>query len=386
MSLSADQLFILAGTYTVRGSQGIYPLVLDRKTGRLSLAGEPVKVENPTYLAVDARRNLLFAAGETSRYQEQSGGSLAVFRMKFDPETGEDACCEPSGSGESAAGCVCLEKIDQQPVGGKSPCHMVVDSERRLIAVANYGSGSATILAYEETGMIIKTSDLSRQIIQHKGRGSDPSRQKQTHLHHASLSEGGSQVNLVDLGIDQIISYPWPIDPEHASETASLSSIVTPPGRGPRHILLTKQDKRLYAVTEMGCTVLFYEKADGGYVLRQEISTIPSDFSGSTTCAAIWMTPDEKWLLASNRGHDSLAIYRVADDGSLTLQGIAPSGGKTPRDFRIVPITGSQDYWVLAASQDEDRICTYRLDGRTGEMSSLVSTQLLPAPVCLLPI
>lgn len=386
MSQSTDQLFILAGTYTVRGSQGIYPLVLDLKTGRLSPAGEPAYVENPTYLAVDARRNLLFAAGETSRYQEYSGGSLAVFRMSFGQNACIDACCEPSGAGESAASCVCLEKIDQQPVGGKSPCHMVVDSDRRLIAVANYGSGSATILAYDETGMIIKTNDLKKQIIQHQGLGSDPARQKQAHLHHATLSEGGSQVNLVDLGIDQIVSYPWPIDPKRASGTTALSSIVTPPGRGPRHILLTKQDSRIYAVTEMGCTVLFYEKADGGYVLRQEISTIPADFSGSTTCAAIWMTPDGNWLLASNRGHDSLAIYQVAGDGRLTLQGIAPSGGKTPRDFRIVPVAGSQDFWVLAASQDEDRICTYRLDGRTGEMSPLVSTLPLPAPVCLLPI
>jgi 6-phosphogluconolactonase len=281
---------------------------------------------------------------------------------------------------------ISLEKIDQQPVGGKSPCHMVVDSTRRLIAVANYSSGSATIVAYDETGKILQTDDLKQQIIQHKGHGTDPSRQKQAHLHHATLSESGSQLNLVDLGIDQIVSYPWPITPERAAETEPLSRIITPPGRGPRHIVLTKDDGRLYAVTEMGCTVLFYEKENGAYQLRQEIKTLPEDFTGSTTCAAIWMTPDGHWLLASNRGHDSLAIYRVADDGSLTLRGIAPSGGQTPRDFRIVPVPGSRDYWILAASQDEDRISTYRLDGQTGEMSQLVSVLPLPAPVCLLPI
>ena len=185
MNQSADQLFILAGTYTVRGSKGVYPLVLDLKNGRLSLAGEAAEVENPTYLAIDAKRNLLFAASETNRYLEHSGGSLAVFRMKSVKaeqsgmpagQSGQNELCEPLIEGIS------LEKIDQQPVGGKSPCHMVVDSARRLIAVANYSSGSATIVAYDESGKIIQTDDLKQQIIQHKGHGTDPDKIGRAHV------------------------------------------------------------------------------------------------------------------------------------------------------------------------------------------------------------
>ena len=377
---------ILVGTYTERGSEGIYPLAFDPETGKLSHAGSPANLENPTYLALDAKRNFLFAVSETNNYLGQFGGSLAVYRIRTGSAEAQDSCCAQPETGETPGICISLEKIDQQPVRGKSSCHLLVDDERRLVAVANYGSGSATILAYSESGMITKTADLTGQIIKHAGHGPDSSRQDQAHVHHASLSDQGRQINLVDLGIDQIVSYPWPIDPETASETKPIYRLHCPPARGPRHLVLAKGDSRIYVVTEMGCTVLFFEKNDAGYKLMQEISTIPADFRDVTTCAGIWMSSDGCWLLASNRGHDSLAVYGVSADGRLTLAGISPCGGRTPRDFHILPIAGSRDCWILAASQDDDRICSYRLDGHTGKLGPLVASLPLPAPVCLLPL
>ncbi|MEA4890813.1 MAG: lactonase family protein [Clostridiaceae bacterium] len=362
-----SSVLCLVGTYSFRGSKGIYPLSFDAATGHLSAAGEPAALENPTYLAEDRLRGLIFAVSETNQYHGRFGGSLASFKRS--PDTNQ------------------LHLIDQQPSGGSSPCHLLVDSGRRRLVVANYGSGSATILDYLEDGRLILPADPAACLISHKGSGPDPDRQEGPHVHHVSLTPDGKHLNLVDLGLDQIVTYPWPIASAEAHAASPLASLTCPPGTGPRH-LVYGQEPYVYAVMEMGSEVLALQAESDSYRLTQRISTLPEACCPSdNTGAAIRLSPDGRWLLASNRGHDSLAIYAVdPTNGRLTWTRNESCGGRVPRDFYLLPQAAGPDFWILAASQEDDRICVYRMDAQNGTMTGPCCTFQVPAPVCLLPL
>ncbi len=360
-------ILCLVGTYSFRGSKGIYPLLFDSATGCLSAAGEPAELENPTYLAEDRLRGLIFAVSETNEYQGRFGGSLASFRLL--PETNK------------------LELLDQQPLGGSSSCHLLVDAGRRRLVVANYGSGSATILDYQEDGRLLLPADPAACLISHQGTGPDPDRQEGPHVHHVSLTPDGKRLNLVDLGLDQIVTYPWPIESADAHAVRPLAITACPPGAGPRHLVYGRQSF-VYAVMEMGSEVVALHAEADGYRLMQRVGTLPEGCRLSdNTGAAIRLSPDGRWLLASNRGHDSLAIYAVdITDGSLTWIRNEFCGGRVPRDFYLLPQVSGPDFWVLAASQEDDRICVYRMNATNGAMTGPCCVFQVPAPVCLLPL
>jgi 6-phosphogluconolactonase len=158
---------------------------------------------------------------------------------------------------------------------------------------------------------------------------------------------------MVDIRADALWS---PVDSQSLAPTASRD-----PGAGPRHFVLRPDGKFAYVVTEMGHTVTVFsnDAAAGKLQPIQTITTLPKDFTGRNDDAEIRVHPSGKFLYASNRGDESIAVYTIdKNKGTLTQAGIIHTGGKEPRNFEIDP-TGTL---LFAANQKTDNIVVFRID------------------------
>lgn len=251
---------------------------------------------------------------------------------------------------------------------GKLPCHLCVKDNH--IFVANYSDGSLSIFETDKSGNI----KPSYQSIHHFGKSVNPSRQKQSYIHFNSITPDNKYLAVCDLGLDKVFLYPCSIE---TGLSTSAKIIECPPGAGPRHLTFSNDGKYLYVLTEMGNTVLVYKYNGGNNIeLLQEISTLPIGISCESTAAAIHISPDGKLLGASNRGHDSIAIFNMQDNGELVFSKHLMTG-KEPRDFRFSP----DGKWILSANENEDSVTVYKIEN--GDFIQTGSIRL-PEPVCIL--
>ena len=260
-----------------------------------------------------------------------------------------------------------MRLIDIKPTHGKHPCHLCVKDD--FAFAANYSGGSLSIFETDKAGGI----KLSNQSIHHFGKGVNPGRQEASHIHFAAMTPDNKYLAVCDLGLDKVFLYPYS---RETGLSTNAKIIDCPPGKGPRHLTFSNDGKYLYVVTEMGGTVLAYKYNGGDVELLQEISTLPSDFTGKSTCAAIHVSPYGKYLGASNRGHDSIAIFKIQDNGELAFLSHIMTG-KEPRDFRFSP----DGKFILSANQNDDTVTVYKIKNDKFTQTNSVS---LPKPVCIL--
>jgi 6-phosphogluconolactonase len=347
---SADMV-VYVGTYTGKGSEGIYIYRLDSSTGALTNIGKTSGMENPSYLAVDPRGRYVYAVRESSRG--------AVVALSRNPATGE------------------LTILNEQPSGGQGPCYVTVDPEGRFVLVANYGSGHVALLPIAADGRLLPPSS----IVRHEGSSINPSRQKGPHAHSIVLDAGNRYALAADLGIDKVMVYR--LDAEHGKLLPNDPPFARcEPGSGPRHIAFHPNGKHVYVIEELSSTIeLFAYDADLGTLTpMQRIGTLPGSFQGANTCADIHVHPSGRFLYGSNRGHNSIAIYAVDDTtGKLRLIGHEPTQGKTPRNFAIDP-SGT---FLLVANQDSDTTVSFRIDPDTGALTPTGQTCSVSMPVCV---
>jgi 6-phosphogluconolactonase len=350
-SKDSGKLRVYFGTYTGADSRGIYACELDLADGSLSeprLAGE---VKNPSFLALHPGGKHLYAVSEV-------GGTGAVVAFAIDAKTGG------------------LQELNHQPAGGAGPCHAVVDKEGRNVLVANYGGGSVSAIPIGEDGRLGKPTSM----IQHKGSSVNKSRQSEPHAHSINLDAANRFAFAADLGLDKILVYRFdsakgtltPNDPPSASVA---------PGSGPRHFAFHPSGRFAYVINEMASTVtaLAYDADKGKLSEIHTLSTLPGKVEGNST-AEVQVHPSGKFVYGSNRGHDSLAIFKVdAGSGRLTAAGHQSTGGKTPRNFGIDP-TGR---YILAANQGTNNVVVFRVNQETGALTSTGATVKVGAPVCV---
>lgn len=343
---------VLIGTYTQKGSEGIYLYRLDRTTGALHPVGLARDMENPSYLAIHPTGRFLYAVNELEE------GALSAYRL--------DRAAER------------LERIGQQPSLGAHPCYVSIDAAGRYAYVVNYTGGSVTVLPIVEDGSLGAPSDS----VQHRGAGPNPDRQERAHPHSVVPDPtGGRFVFVPDLGIDRVFCYRLDGEPG-ALLPNELASTQVQPGAGPRHLLFHPSARFAYLVNELASTVtaFAYEPERGGLEPLQTVSTLPPDFTGANTGADIQVHPSGRFLYASNRGHDSIAIFAVdPETGRLTPAGHQPTHGKIPRNICLDP---GGDY-LLAANQWSDSVTTFRIDGGTGRLTFTGHRAELPVPVCI---
>ncbi|MGA3027004.1 MAG: lactonase family protein [Bryobacteraceae bacterium] len=350
--LSAADNVVYVGTYTGKGSQGIYAWRFDATKGRLSEVGLVGETTNPSFLAVHPNGRFLYAVNETS------AGSVTSFSI--DEKTAK------------------LTELNHVPSGGADPCHLVVDPTGRAVIVANYTGGSVASFPLAADG----TLGNAVTFLQHSGASVNKARQAAAHAHDVALSRDNRFAIICDLGMDKLMVYHF--DPR----TGALSANDPPfarlkAGSGPRHFAFDAAGAHGYAISELASTITTFDWDASRGALReiQTVSTLPTDFKGENTTAEIAIHPSGRFLYGSNRGHDSLALFMI-DRGTGTLKpaGRFSTGGRTPRSFAIDP-TGK---WLLAANQDTNDIVVFRIDEKTGALKATGRRLQVSQPVCVL--
>jgi 6-phosphogluconolactonase len=185
---------------------------------------------------------------------------------------------------------------------------------------------------------------------------------------------------VADLGLDQVLCYR--LEPGTATLSANpIPFARTPPGAGPRHLTFHPNGKHVYVINELSnsVTLFDYDAASGGLETRQTIATLPKEFAGKSYCADLKITPNGRFLYGTNRGHDSIAAYRIAADGRLTLLGIEPSLGKGPQNLAI----SADGRLLLCANMPGNNLAVFRIDADTGMLASTGAPLSMPSPSCI---
>jgi len=355
MTRALDDL-VYIGTYTNGTSEGIMALRLDTETGKMEPVGTMAKLPNPSYLAISKDRKFLYAVLETGTYKDVPGGGVAAFSI--DGSTGE------------------LSPLNDLPTTGKSPCHLSMDEDNRFLFTANYTDGTVSAFSIKPDGSL---GSLIVKLV-HEGSGPNPQRQKTPHAHFVMLTPDEKHLCAVDLGIDKIMVYDFDKNTGTLTHNPDLTVSVKP-GSGPRHMVFHPSGRFAYLVTEMGAEVLVmdYDPASSRFTQKQYISTLPEGYEGFKSGAAIRISPDGKFLYASNRGHDSIAIFKIDQaTGELTLVSHSSTYGQMPRDFALDP-TGK---FLIAANQNSDNVVSFSVNPETGELSKIDELNI-SIPVCV---
>jgi 6-phosphogluconolactonase len=345
------------GTYTRQKSKGIYAYQFAPATGKLTPVGLVAETVNPSFLAVHPNGRFLYAANEVSTYKGQPTGSLSAFAI--DPATHQ------------------LKLLNQVSSKGSGPCHVALDHTGKWLFTANYDSGSVAAFPVHDDGSLGEASSF----VQHAGSSVDPQRQRGPHAHDITVSPDNRFVLVNDLGLDQIVVYR--LDPVKGMLTPNDPPFgKVAPGSGPRHFAFGKGAKFAYALNEMALTVTAfqYDAAKGSLAEVQTSPTLAEPFAGEKSGAEITVHPNGKFLYASNRGPDSISVFRIdAKTGKLTAIERVPTQGKTPRNFAIDP-TGK---FLFAANQDSDNVVVFHLDPGTGHLTPAGNVLDVGAPVCV---
>lgn len=351
---------VYVGTYTQKGSQGIYLFEFDPRTGKPGGPRVVAEAVNPSFVALDPARTHLYAVNEVSDFgvTPAGRGTGGVTAFAIDPQTGA------------------LTMLNRQPSGGVGACHVCVDLAGKNVLVANYGAGTAASLHLNPDGSL----QPAATVVEHKGHSVNPRRQEAPHAHSANASPDNRFAFIADLGLDQILIYKLDVN------TGTLMpndppSVATKPGAGPRHFAFHPNGKYAYNNNELDWTVVAYayDAQRGALQPLQTLTTVPEDFSGTGGTAETLVHPSGKFVYVSNRGPDSIAIYQVNSDGTLQPRGFASTLGKIPRNFGIDP-TGQ---FLLAANQDSDTIVFFRIDQQTGALTPTGEVVNIPTPVCV---
>jgi 6-phosphogluconolactonase len=335
---------VYIGTYTRQNSKGIYAVRFDDATGKLTSLGLAAETSNPSFLAVHSNQRFVYAANENPQ------GTVSAFSI------------DPASSH--------LKLLNSVSTRGSGPCHVALDQTGKFLFAANYNSGSVAVFPVREDGSLGESSAF----VQHSGSSADPQRQEGPHAHSVTLSPDNRFVLVADLGLDQVLAY---------SRQLSIGAFTRlPPGSGPRHLVFGADGRFVYVLNELTATVAAfrYDAKTGMLADLQTISMLPAGFSGAKSGAEIALHPSGKFLYASNRGHDSIAVFRIdPTQGTLTAAGRVPTQGKTPRNFAIDP-TGA---FLLAANQDSGNIVEFRIDQKTGALTPTGTTVQVPLPVSI---
>lgn len=349
-----QQNYLITGTYTSGQSEGIYVYKFNSSDGSASIASQ-IKISNPSFLAVSPGGQFVYAVKENAAAIGK-GGEVAAFL--FNKETGT------------------LTFINEQPSGGDHPCYVTVDKTGRWVVTGNYSSGNLTVLPVLANGSL----GVAVTSIQHKGAGPNAARQKSPHVHATLFSADNRFLFVPDLGIDKIMIYAF--DAVTGKLTAAKQPFAqSTGGAGPRHFCFHPTNKYGYLIEEMTGTVVAFKYKNSKLKKVQRISCMPMGDSSNAGSADIHVSPDGKFLYASNRGSsNTIAIFKVdRKNGMLTLVGHQSTLGKTPRNFNFDPAGN----FLLVANQNSDNIVVFKVDKQTGLLTDTGNSITVGNPVCL---
>src|SRR5260221_9407146 len=347
--------YLIVGTYDSPKSEGIYVYKFNSADGSAKEVSH-IKTPNPSFVTVSPNEKFVYAVHEIAR--DGNGGEVAAFA--FNKKTGT------------------LSFINQQLSGGDHPCYVEIDKTGKWIIVANYTSGSLSVLPVNADGSL----GVATTTIQHQGSGKNLARQKGPHAHCTKLSADNRWLFVPDLGIDKVMIYAF--DPATGKLTPAKDPFAaTEPGSGPRHFTFHPNNKYAYLVEEMAATVVAYKYNNGMLKKIQGISSLPAGDTGLIGSADIHVSPDGKFLYASNRGRgksNTIAIFKIDPaNGTLKIVGHQYTMGNIPRNFNFDP-TGN---FLLVANQESDEVVIFKRNKQTGLLTDTGKRVNVGKPVCL---
>jgi 6-phosphogluconolactonase len=348
---------VFIGTYTGPKSKGIYAARMDESTGTLTPIGLVGESPNPTFIALDAAHQRLYAANEIEHFEGKPAGAVTGFSI------------------EAATGK--LTQLNQESSAGGGPCHLVLDETGKNILVANYGGGSVAVLPVGADGRLAQASAF----IQHSGKSVNPERQEKPHAHCMALDAANRFAFVCDLGIDKVMIYRF--DPAQGALTSNdPASFSAQPGAGPRHMAFHPNGRFAYVINELqsSITALAYDAKGGALRELETVPLLPEDFKAPNISAEIAVHPSGKFLYGSNRGHNSITVFQIdARSRKLKFVERQSTQGKTPRHFGIDP-SGN---FLLCANQDSNNVVVFKIDPKTGALIPTGQTLEFPSPVCV---
>lgn len=329
------------GCYAPKGQDSLFAYCLNTQTGSVTQTHTCAEVENPSYLALSSDGETLYAVSETETFQGQAGGGFAALSCKNS-----------------------FSVYGQSATRGTFPCHILLQEADSLAFISNYGSGSISTFH-------IKPAAAPRleSVTQHHGHGPNAERQEGPHVH--SCTWVGEQLGAADLGIDRIALYHV-----HKGKLTAAGAIALPAGSGVRHFVCdVNRADTLYAACELTSEVAIVKKAGDCWQAEKQLSALPHAVTGNT-CAAIRQTRDGRFLLVSNRGHNSIAVFRCTQEGLSPLHWI-DTHGQDPRDFLLV------QNFLLVANQTSRSLSIFKFNPQTAEAALCQTVSFPAAPVCI---
>jgi 6-phosphogluconolactonase len=356
LTAAPKPVYVYVGTYTNKGSKGIYAYRFEASTGKLDSIGLVAETPNPTFLAIHPSGKYLYAANEIGNYKGERAGSVSAFKI------------EAGGK---------LTPLNTVSSKGSGPAHLTVDRAGSAVLVANYGGGSVAVLPIAGDGSLKEASSF----IQHTGSSVNRGRQREPHAHSVNVSRDNRFAVVADLGIDKLMIYRF------QASTGALTPndppfTATKPGSGPRHFTFHPKLQTAYAINELASTVAAYDwdPRKGTLTEKQNLSTLPADYKGEgNSTAEVVVHPNGKFLYGSNRGHDSVAIFSIGPKGMLTMVDVTPVGVKVPRNFAIDP----SGQYLFAEGQNSNDINLFKIDTKTGRLTATGTKVEVGAPVCV---
>jgi len=353
LSGGAQENYLVVGTYTGGKSEGIYVYKFNSADGAYQEISH-VKTSNPSFVVVSPDEKYVYAVHENGK--NGKGGDISAF--SFDKQAGT------------------LTFLNKQPTGGDHPCYVDIDKTGKWIFAGNYSSGSLSIFPVGSDGSLSPVSTH----IEHKGSVKVIGRQDSPHVHCSFVSPDYKWLYVPDLGIDKVMIYAF--DAVTGKLTPGSQEFAESyPGAGPRHITFHPNGKFAYLIEELSGHVVVYQYQEGKLKLLQSASTIAPGKNGFAGSADIHVSPDGKFLYASNRGDfNDLAIYKVdPKSGKLSTAGFQSTLGKAPRNFNLDP-TGK---YLLVGNQDNDEIVVFKRNVKTGLLTDTGKRIAVGKPVCL---
>lgn len=338
---------LLVGTYTNGSSKGIYKLTFDTTSGSIINEGLIAEATSPSYLTISADKQYVYAVGEGEK------GTVSGFKWNADRTK--------------------LELVNTMSSEGFGSCFVALNEAEDLVSVANYSSGNMSLFKRNSGGSL----QASPQVRQHTGSGSSLPNQLKPHA-HCSKFYNNKFLYVVDLGIDEIASYTIGASGELGEKKTALKTEVSD---GPRHLIFHPTLDISYVINEISNSIIVSEidQKNGKFERIQKVSTLPEEFVGKSHCADIHISSNGKFLYASNRGHNSIAIFSVSETGTLKLLGTEPVHGDWPRNFTLSPY----ENFLLVANQKSDNIVVFNINKETGMLSFTGHELKISMPVCL---
>ena len=355
--LAAEELQVFVSSFAPGDEGAIHAYELDTDSGSIRQTAKNKGVAQPFFLALSPNRKNLYSIHAPAGFGGEENEQIAAYRI-----SGDD--------GE-------LELLNHQSSLGTASCYLDVDASGKTLVVANYSTGSVVSYPINRDGSIQE----AQSFIQHKGSSVNESRQQAPHAHCIVVSPDNRFIYAADLGIDKIVAYRL----GKKSTLVELGDAAYPrlaPGAGPRHLTFHPNRRHLYVINELLNTVTVFDYANKSGLLSetQTIATLPADFDGTSYTADIKVTPNGRFAYGTNRGHDSLACYRVGNDGRLATIDIIPSLGKGPQNLAITP----DGRILICANMPGNNVAIFHIDAESGRLTSVAEPITITGPSCIM--